>query len=220
MKHHLWTVIVASYLFLIIGCASGGGGDSSGSFSGGGSIGPNFKYNELMIKDYDEMSNMVTTMVNKAKDLAGEDGSQNEDEVVRELRQALKLIFSRPNSDNMVAKLVPEVRRVLVGFNAFESSVAAVANEAVGIVKNEDAPVSVKSTALFVLDNVLSEIRPEAEANPNMRQIIENIKNARLSISDDVKKERKVRGMFSSKSPSDIARDMLKKIDDKAKKKK
>lgn len=219
MKYLLLPFIVAGYLFLITGCASGSSDDSGGSFSGGGSIGPSFKYNELMIKDYDEMLAMVQTFVNKARDLAGEDGTANEDEAVSQLRQALKLIFSRPNSDNMVAKLVPEVRRVLVGFNSFESSIAALAGEAVGVVKNEDAPVSVQSTSLFILDNILAEIRPEVEANAQMRGIVENIRNARLSVSKDVIKERKVRGMFSTKSPSDIAREMLKKIDAKNKKK-
>ncbi len=212
MKHILLSL---SAVIFLSSCASKG--SSEGSFSGGGSIGPNFKYNELMIKDYDEMYEMVQSYVNKAKDVAGEDGTANEDEAIGQLRMALKLIFSRPNSDNMVAKLVPEVRRVLVGFNGFEGSIGAIANEAIGLVKNEDAPASVQSTSLFVLDNILAEIRPEVESNAQMRAIVERVRDAKISVSKDVIKERKVRGMFSTKSPSDVARDLLKKIDDKNK---
>lgn len=215
MKHTILSVIAIIFLS---SCATKGG--SNDSFSGGGSVGPNFKYNELMIKDYDEMSAMVQNYLDKAKDLAGEDGTANEDEVVAQLRMALKLIFSRPNSDNMVAKLVPEVRRVLVGFNGFESGVSAIANESIGYVKNDDAPASVQSTSLFILDNILAEIRPEVENNPQMRSIVERVRDAKIKVSKDVVKERQIRGMFSTKSPSDIARDLLKRIDDKNKKKK
>ncbi len=212
MKH---IILSLSSVIFLSSCASKG--SSEGSFSGGGSVGPNFKYNELMIKDYDEMYEMVQSYLNKAKDLAGEDGTANEDEAISQLRQGLKLIFSRPNSDNMVAKLVPEIRRVLVGFNGFESSVSAIANEAIGYVKNDEAPVSVQSTSLFILDNILAEIRPEVENNAQMRGIVERVRDARISLSKDVATERKVRGMFSTKSPSDVARDLLKRVDEKTK---
>lgn len=217
MKHLLLIPTLAFSFIFTAACASKGKSDGE-SFSGGGAIGPNFKYSELMIKDYDEMLEMVQSYVGKARDLAGEDGTANEDEAISQLRQALKLIFSRPNSDNMVAKLVPEVRRVLVGFNAYESSVSAVANEAIGYVKNDEAPVSVQSTSLFVLDNILADIRPEVEANASLHAVVEHIRDAKLSMSREVNKERSLRGMFNTKSPSDIAREMLKHLEAKNKK--
>lgn len=183
----------------------------------------NYKYNELMIKDYDEMLEMVQSMAEKAKEAGGEDGG-NEAEAIEHLREALKLIFSRPNSDNMIAKLVPEVRRELIGFNAFEDSLSSLASEAITAVKDKKGAVSVQSTSLFILENLLSEIAPEAGYNKDMRKIIERIRDADLEISKDVQKDRKIRGMFTTKNPSELAKKILEPIEkaekDKKKKKK
>lgn len=186
------------------------------------SFAANYKYNELMIKDYDEMLEMVQSFVKKAKEAAGEDGMANEGEALEHLREALKLIFSRPDSDNMVAKLVPEVRRMMVGFNAYEPSVTDIAKQAIAAVKAKNAAPSIQSTSLFILENVLGEIRPEVGNNAQLRAVAEMIRDAKLEVSKDVLKERKIRGMFQTKNPSDIASDVLKATggDSKGKKKK
>ena len=180
-------------------------------------MGPNYKYNELMIKDYDEMLEMVQSFVLKAKEAAGEEGTSNEDEAVTHLRNGLKFIFSRPDSDNMVAKLVPEVRRMMLGFNAYESSVNLIADEALDAVSAKNVAPSVQSTSLFILDNILAEVRPEVTANPQLKAVVEHIRDARITVGKDVLKERKIRGMFSTKSPSDTAASMLKPLDKKKK---
>jgi len=217
MKTFLLVMLGASLSFTL-SCASSSGGKSARANMGGStSVGPNYKYNELMIKDYDEMLEMVQSFVLKAKEAAGEDGTANEDEAVAHLRNGLKLILSRPDSDNMVAKLVPEVRRMMLGFNAYEPSVAMIADEAIEYVDSRNAAPSIQSTSLFILDNVLGEIRPEVETNVQLRQVAERIRDAGLSVSKDVQKERKIRGMFGTKSPSDTARDILKRIEEKNK---
>ena len=179
----------------------------------------NYKYNELMIKDYDEMLEMVQSFVKKAKDAAGEDGTANDGEAIEQLREALKLIFSRPDSDNMVAKLVPEVRRMMIGFNAYEPAVHDIAKQAIDAVKSKNAAPSIQSTSLFILENILAEIRPEVPNNNQLRAVAEMIRDAKLSVSKDVLKERKIRGMFQTKNPSDIAAEVLKGLDPKKKKK-
>ncbi len=179
-------------------------------------IAENYKYNELIIKDYDEMQEMVRHFVDRARDAAGEDGTSNEDEAVGYLREALKLIFSRPNSDNMVAKLVPEVRRVLLGFNAYEREIGSLVNEAIGVLKKKNVATSVQSTSLFILDNILAEIRPEAENNAMLREVIARVRDAKLRIPKDVIKERQNR-MFSTQNPSDLAKEILKTIEKREK---
>lgn len=215
MKTTLNTLLIAISFLILAACASSG--KKSGSFVAGqaASVGPNYKYNELMIKDYDEMFEMVQSFVNKAKEAAGEDGTANEDEAISHLRNGLKLILSRPDSDNMVAKLVPEVRRMMLGFNAYESSVSMIADEALDYVASKNAAPSIQSTSLFILDNILGEIRPEIGSNAQLRTVAERIRDADLSVSKDVQKERKIRGMFSTKSPSDVAREMLRKFEEK-----
>src|SRR5258708_3483280 len=72
--------------------------------------GHNYKYSDLVIRDYDEMSKEVQIRVRNAHK-ANKDGedSSGDPAAIEELRDGLKLIFSRPNSDNMVAKLTPDI---------------------------------------------------------------------------------------------------------------
>lgn len=165
-----------------------------------------FRYSELMIKDYDEMHRMVREMVAKSRKAEGDAES------IEPLREALKLIFSRPNSDNMIAKLIPEVRRELTGYAAFEDSISSLAAEALGVLKNKNSAASVQATALFMLENILSEIRPEAANNEDLRSVVKRVADAKIRIHSDVAKDMKLRGMFSAKNPTDMAKDILKKL--------
>ncbi|HMN68830.1 MAG TPA: hypothetical protein PKC28_09865 [Bdellovibrionales bacterium] len=168
-----------------------------------------FKYNELMIKDYDEMTAMVQGLVKKARALNSDDGAVDS-EAIEHLREALKLIFSRPNSDNMIVKLMPEVRRELTGLSAYEDSLSSLASEALSVVKKDNAAVSHQATSLFILENLLGEIRPEAPGNEDLRRIVERVSEAKIKISDEVRKDMKLRGMFKTRNPSELADEILK----------
>lgn len=181
-----------------------------------------FKYNELMIKDYDEMLKLVQSQVKKSRSVGSNtsDDNVNDAEAIEHLREALKLMFSRPNSDNMIAKLMPEVRRDLSGYSAYEDSISAIAAEAIEVLKNDKAATSQQATATFVLENILSEIRPEAANNDDLRRIIERVKDAKIKTSNDVMKDMKLRGMYKTKNPSDLAKEIWKSLPKKEEKKK
>lgn len=181
----------------------------------------NYKYNELLIKDYDDMVSLVHNLIKKgqkAESAEGDDEETNNSEAIEAHREALKLILSRPDSDNMTAKLMPEVRRELVNMSAYENSIASIAAEAIGNVKNDKGSTSVQSTSLFILENILGQIRPELPNNPELRKVVESIRDAKLKISADVLKDRKIRGMFKTRNPSEIAADQLKVLNGKKKK--
>src|SRR5689334_3957682 len=110
-----------------------------------------FKYNELMLKDYDEMLQMVNGKLKKARSVGSNssDDNVNDQEAVEHLREAVKLILSRPDSDNMVAKLIPEVRKELSGYNAFEDVLSGITAEAVAVVKDEKAANQAQATGIF-----------------------------------------------------------------------
>jgi hypothetical protein len=170
-----------------------------------------YKYSDLVIQDYDEMSKQVQIRIRNAHK-ANKDGedSTGDAEAIEDLRDALKLIFSRPNSDNMVAKLAPDLRRELSGFSAYEDTISSLSAEATGIVNDKNATVSARSTALFVIDNILGEVRPEIAGNVDLRHVVEKIRDAKLKIDDDVIRDRKLRAMFKTKNPSEYAAEILK----------
>jgi hypothetical protein len=189
--------------------------------TGHGAHAHNYKYNDLMIRDYDEMNKQVQARIKKATQITNkEEGGEADREAIEELRDALKLIFSRPNSDNMVAKLIPEVRRELANMSAYEDSIAAVATEALTAAKNQDATLSHRATSLFILANILSEIRPESEINADFRRIVQRVADAKIKIADDVAKDLKIRSMYKLQNPSDLAAEILKSLPKETKKNK
>jgi hypothetical protein len=203
---HILKFVLPSLLFLTA-CASS-------SRHGEGHYGPpapQFKYNELMLKDYDEMNKMVQNLLKKARAVGSNTSDENVDdqEAVAHLREALKLIFTRPNSDNMVAKLAPEVRRELATYNAVDRTLMSLANEGLATVLADNVAVTQQASALFMLENMLSEIRPEIHNRADLRKVVETIADADVGISSDVKKDMKLRGMFKAIDPSKLAREIL-----------
>lgn len=185
-----------------------------------------FKYNELMLKDYDEMLQMVNGMLKKARAVGSNtsDENVNDQQAVEHLREAVKLILSRPDSDNMVAKLMPEVRKELSGYNAFEDVLSGLTAEEIAVVKDEKAAGSVQATAVFVLENLIAMIKPEAVNNNDLRRLLDRIRSADIDVPSAVKHDLKLRGMFKTPNPSKTAKDVLKSLpplekkDDKKKK--
>ena len=110
----------------------------------------------------------------------------------------------------MVAKLTPDVRRELSGFSAFEDTISSLTAESLGIADDKNATVSQRATALFILDNILSEIRPEVAGNEDIRRVIQRIADAHIKIADDVKTDLKLRSMFKTKNPTEFAQEILK----------
>lgn len=172
----------------------------------------NYKYSDLVIRDYDEMFKQVQARIKSARKHIKEDGEGGEREAIEELRDALKLIFSRPNSDNMVAKLVPEVRRELAGFSAYEDTMSSIAAECLARVKEDNVTVARRSTDLFVLENMITEMKPEVQGNADIQRIVKRIADAKIHIPDDVIKDRKIRSMFKTKNPSEMADEILKAL--------
>ena len=187
----------------------------------------NYKYSDLIIKDYDEMNQQVQARIKKARKLLKSDSKASptdtaEEEVnpdaIAELVDALKLIFSRPNTDNMVAKLTPDVRRELSNVTSYEEAIAGIAKEAIAGAQDKGGTVARRSTSLFMLENILSEIRPEVPNNEEFRTVVKTIADAKLKIDDDVANERKVRSMFKTRNPSEMASEILAALTSKKKK--
>jgi hypothetical protein len=171
------------------------------------------RYNELMIKDYDEMQKIVQSFVKKARKASEREDESGDSEAVEQLREGLKVILSRPDNDNMVAKLVPEVRRELLNYNKFEDVVTELVADAMAPLKQSNSTVSVRSTCLVILQNLLAEIKPEVvNGNERLKTSVQTIADAKIEIADDVKKDRRLRGMFKTVSPSDEAKAILKMI--------
>jgi hypothetical protein len=186
-------------------------------FTGSAAFATNYKYNELAIKNYDEMNSEVQKRTKKARDVGATPDEENGDNraAIEELRDALKLVLSRPNSDNMVAKLTLDIRRDLTASNAYADTISSIVSEAVDQIKNDKAGVNQRATALFIVENALSEIRPEVK-DAELRSIVQRVKDAKIKVAKDVIKDLKMGSMYTTPDPSKQAAEILKAADKKA----
>jgi hypothetical protein len=189
--------------------------------SSAGAFAANYKYNELAIKDYDEMNKMVQERVKKARavGVSEDDDTGNDAPAIEFLRDALKLILSRPNTDNMIAKLNLEIRRELTAYSAYEDTMSSIMAEASDQLKNDKAATSQRATALYIIENALSETRPEAAKSEIFKSAITRIRDAKIKVPKDVIKELRLGSMVSPHDPSKRAGEILKSLESSGAKK-
>lgn len=165
-----------------------------------------YLYSKLQMKNYDEMQNEVKARVQKAEKEADADA----DSAKNRLRDALQLIFSRPNSDNMVSELVPIVRTPLKNLDAYEEELGSVVEHCIDTLSDKKADVAIRSTSLLVLQNMLSELKPDVPNNPKIKALFAKIRDAKISIPDAVKSELLMRSSIKAGlSPSETAAKIL-----------
>lgn len=169
-------------------------------------------FTELQMKNYEEMVDLVKKRVLKAEKMS----SQDIDEAKNTLQEALHLIFSRPNSDNMVSQLIPIVRTPLKNIDAYDSTLTSITDDTLAVAKDPKANVGPQATAYVRLENILSEIKPDLASNETAQKIAASIRDAKLQMPDKVKSELKRRSMVSiSSTPSDLAKQLLSKASQK-----
>jgi hypothetical protein len=168
-------------------------------------------YRELIIKDYDEMQAMMRKHLRAAhKIVAGADSnSEWEHDAKAELARAERLVLSRPDTDNMVAKLVPEIRHEIAAFGSYDDLLDIVTTESLEAFRPDmNLPVAEHTTFLFILENLMSEMKPNLQ-DPRQLALMERIRDAKIEVPHDVMAERKLQGMFLTDSPSDEARRII-----------
>lgn len=184
-------------------------------------------YSELQMRDFDEMHKEVQKRISKARAIsasasselekleedAEEDPSiqESDKEAINILRETMLFILSRPDKDNVVAKLFPLVRRELNNYNAYDDAVHGIVTEAISGLRQKKLKVTHRATYVVVLENVMAELRPEINLSPSTESIFKKIMEADIEIPSDVRNELKLRSMETVGSPSEIAKETLEK---------
>ncbi len=163
-------------------------------------------YNELMILSFDEMEAFVRQKMAESQTHLRQ---SSESQAVESLRSALQTLLSRPDQDNTVARLIHPLRTALLQLSAFEDSLASLASEALSVLQNSRLPVELRATQVFLLENMMAELRPLLGQNPEARKIFAQIRDAQIKIPPDVTRHRRMTGMFGTPDLSLIAKQVL-----------
>jgi len=161
-----------------------------------------FNYSQLALKDLDQMNKLVSDKVKESKKSASGKAVP--------LKEALQAVYSRPNDDDMIDKIVAPLRSGLDELESWEKTISQLTDEAINALKNPRAfkPV-VQVTYVVFLENLLAEVKPYATKEGFERKIVERIRDAHIAVSKEAMNERKLRTMKDTTSPSEIAEKIL-----------
>lgn len=192
----LLTLLAATTIFLM-------------AMAGNAQAGLLFNYSQLSLKDLDQMSKLIQIKINESRKAGG-------DQVIP-LKEALQAVYSRSNEDFMIEKIISPLRNELDEHDAWNSSLDSLTKEAIGALKNTKAfkPV-VQVTYLVFLENLISEVKPRGNEKFE-RGLLEKIAKAKIKVTKEAETERRLRVMKNTTSPSEVAENVLKKIDEDAK---
>lgn len=160
-----------------------------------------YTFKELSLYDYAQMDKLVRRTM----------GANTIDDNEREpkIRQALKIVLSRHNTDGKRTALFIGLQTQLPE-PFFISSLKTIAEGAIVILNDERQSNITRATAFLILENMLAEIQPHAK---DFSDILVTIRDAKVEVNDSLRSYRRLEGMDTNQSPSELAANILKKSD-------
>lgn len=156
-----------------------------------------FPYSRLATKDLDQMNKLIQEKIKESKQSRG-------DRTIP-LKEALQAIYSRPNEDFMIEKIIAPVKNELDELDGWEKSIKALVKESIGALKNPKAfKVTAQVTYAIFLENLIAEFKPKMNEEFE-KGIITQIRDAKIEITKEALNERRLKMMKELRSPSEIA---------------
>lgn len=174
-------------------------------------------YSTLQMNDLSQMNKEVQRLLAEAKQYNNDDDEEN---AVSSLTEATVLIFSRPDSDNIISVLFRDVRPRLKDLGAFISVLNAITKKAINDIRDDQVKTKYRATKVILLENLMAELKPDLDKNEKIKELFAFIRDAEIKIPKDVRQHFLLKGMSSGKvSPSELAEKIIGKSKGKKKKK-
>lgn len=161
-------------------------------------------YHRLMLMDLDQMAKIVADKI-KASEAAGGDNESVP------LEEAYFTVYSRPDEDGTIEKVVGPLRNKIDELNAREYIIDRLLTEAVSIMKlKKGVTPQVAVTYWVLIENIMGEMKANYdEAGSFEEKQFQKVKDAKIKISSALVNERALRMLKSTKSPSEAATKVL-----------
>lgn len=177
-----------------------------------------YDYKKLQLREYGGMLKLIRSRIDKAEEIAirsQEEGEERkaEGKVLILLKNAMTLVLTRPNTsnDNLVAKLSPIIKSELNNYEAYYRTMDTIISASLNKLNDPKTTINHKVGSTFILDNAMSELRPELKREPEAKAIFKKIRDAQIVLDRKVSSQRLLQAMASSSSPSDVAKKILDK---------
>ena len=149
---------------------------------------------DLLLKNSDQFDSIVLKKIKKAQAIQTKQEPDVDDkgdifaepEAVSSLRDALRIVLSRPDQDGSRAKLFNKVRQELNDLHSLDSVLTDIVDEAIAALKSKNSNLKFEETYLVILDNALGELKPEVSSNKTFKLLIEKIRDADITASKNM----------------------------------
>lgn len=150
---------------------------------------------DLLLKNSEQFNAIVLKKIKKAQDIQARQEQEvdekgeifAEPEAVSSLRDAMRIVLSRPDQDGARSKMFNKVRQELNDVHSLEPVLKDIVEEAIRSLKSANTNVKFEETYLVILENALGEMKPEVSSSPTFRMLIEKIRDADIKVSDKMK---------------------------------
>ena len=173
--------------------------------------------NQLMMKSADEIADIVRKKIKKAQAIQANSYRSDDQlpgtnpEAVNQLKDAIRIVLGRPDEDGTRDSAFSGLRRELQDMNAVNQVLTELAHEGIDAIASKTTGSRRQATYLVLLDNLMSEIRPESQTNEVFKKILVDIRDANLKLTDALRSQALLNSMTKPVSPSTTAKDILTK---------
>jgi len=174
-----------------------------------------FDSSQLLMKNMEQMNELVTKKISTASRIqasqvkdSDDEPDMTEPEAIEALTGALKIILGRPDQDGARSGLFSRVRRELNDLNAYDQALVGLIDESIRELKKKTSP-KVQATYLYILENLMAELKPDLKSNSSARKHVTKIRDANIQISPEARSQLLLRTMSEPTSPSETAARLL-----------
>lgn len=157
-------------------------------------------YKNLATLDLDQMNDLLQEKIREYE----------KNGTTQSLREALYIVFARPDEDGIVDKLISNVRNPLEEEVQWQNTIETLVRQSVDRMKNNKTKQADQVTAGIILENIISEFKPayikQYENGGFESDIITFIADSNVVYSKIASRERGLYLMRNNLSPSQIAK--------------
>ena len=165
-----------------------------------------YNYQQLRVKEYEEMEQILKQRVTRSRKAAKQDGEAFEG-ALAELKQGLSILLMHP-SDGTNSTLLALLKAEILNYTSFWRPFMDVVKDSLNILKSSSHSAIQRASHLYVLENVLAYIGNSNEEE--LEQILNLIAKAKIHVPKEVHTHRFMNASRArTTSPSLVAETML-----------
>lgn len=160
-----------------------------------------YTYDQLAVKDLDQLNAMALEQLRISKSLETDP---------EPLRSAVVFIFSRPNEDGALEKVLSVIKSPLDDQDLWNPTLEELAAKSIHSLKDPQG-LSGKEQVTYsiILMNIMSELKPDLKKKGFELELVKQIANSNIKLSKECRAEISLGQMRNQMSPSAVAQQLV-----------